>query len=283
MRYISFGEFSPTTEWLAKAAAAAAEAATKPASHSDRTQTRAAYINSKSDIWKALKDGLSALGHAKCWYCESKQARSDKHVDHFRPKNRVKDDDSDGYWWLAFDYTNYRFSCSFCNSPHTNPATGESQGKADWFPLCPGSPRATSLPDLGRELPMLLDPIQQNDPGLLYFEQTGEVRPRYRAEARPIDHDRAKTSIQHYHLDHRDLIDARLDLARRIGERVAEGARHFELSAAAHNPAASTALEGIKRDLRRLIQPQEEYSTTARCVLAGLRNHEWVGEVLDAA
>lgn len=283
MRFIKFDDFAPTEEWKSKATAATTEAAAKPATSTDpREETRAKFINSKADIWKALKDDLASRSHAKCWYCECRQARSDKHVDHFRPKNRVRDDNSEGYWWLAFDHRNYRFSCAFCNSPHTNPETGDTGGKSDFFPLRTGSGRASSLADLPNEVPVLLDPTDPNDPGLLYFEETGEARPAYSATSRPFDHERAKVSVERYHLDHPDLREARRALAQRIKDRVIEGTGHFARSAAAHDPSAVAALQGIKRELRSLIEPQSEYSAAARRVLSGLRNHEWIEEVLAA-
>src|SRR5215472_15041330 len=78
---------------------------------------RAAAINQHGDVWSNLKQPLQELSFNKCWYCESIEIRSDNAVDHYRPKSRVNGEPQHhGYWWLAFDWKNYRFSCTFCNS-----------------------------------------------------------------------------------------------------------------------------------------------------------------------
>ena len=61
-----------------------------------------------SDVWKTAKDQLKVESHGKCAYCESKAdhvAHGD--VEHFRPKSV--------YWWLAYCYDNYAYSCQICN------------------------------------------------------------------------------------------------------------------------------------------------------------------------
>lgn len=79
------------------------------------------------EYWKARKfwnDAKDALKlecggmNARCAYCESSTsvvAFGD--VEHFRPKSV--------YWWLAYCYDNYTFSCQICNQKH----------KGDKFPL----------------------------------------------------------------------------------------------------------------------------------------------------
>jgi len=60
---------------------------------------------------KAAKDQLKAESHEKCAYCEadvSVVAHGD--LEHFRPKSV--------YWWLAYCYDNYLFSCQLCNQTY---------------------------------------------------------------------------------------------------------------------------------------------------------------------
>lgn len=62
----------------------------------------------KPAIWKAAKKQLKKESSGKCAYCEadtSVVAHGD--VEHFRPKSV--------YWWLAYWYENYTFSCQICN------------------------------------------------------------------------------------------------------------------------------------------------------------------------
>jgi uncharacterized protein (TIGR02646 family) len=61
-----------------------------------------------SDRWKAAKPQLQKETSGKCAFCETPTAAvyyGD--VEHFRPKA--------DYWWLAYCYDNYLFSCRVCN------------------------------------------------------------------------------------------------------------------------------------------------------------------------
>ena len=63
---------------------------------------------SRFQQWKDAKPALITESHGKCAYCESPTsvvAFGD--VEHFRPK--------DIYWWLAFSFDNYTYSCQLCN------------------------------------------------------------------------------------------------------------------------------------------------------------------------
>src|SRR5205823_9338448 len=101
------------------------------------TEERVEAINRKHRIWAELKPYLALLSHEKCWYCESIQESSDMHVDHFRPEGRIADEGSHGpgYWWLAFDWHNFRLSCTYCNTLRSEGDRAPSGGKADRFPL----------------------------------------------------------------------------------------------------------------------------------------------------
>ena len=61
-----------------------------------------------SEYWKKAKKQLKAESHGKCAYCEAPTAVvAHGDVEHFRPKSV--------YWWLAYCYDNYLFSCQLCN------------------------------------------------------------------------------------------------------------------------------------------------------------------------
>jgi len=65
----------------------------------------------KSRIWKKAKPQLRIETHGKCAYCEAPTdsvAHGD--VEHFRPKST--------YWWLAYCYDNYLYSCQICNQSY---------------------------------------------------------------------------------------------------------------------------------------------------------------------
>jgi uncharacterized protein (TIGR02646 family) len=68
--------------------------------------------------WKPAREALKAESNKKCAYCEaptSVVAHGD--IEHYRPKT--------SYWWLAYCYDNYLYSCQVCNQIH----------KSDHFPI----------------------------------------------------------------------------------------------------------------------------------------------------
>lgn len=137
---------------------------------------RSKFLTKHSDTWQVLKGEMERISHNKCWYCEAVNIRGDLHVDHYRPKSIVKNKDgteAGGYFWLAFDYTNFRLACSYCNSLHSG-SDKQSRGKAAQFPLYREGDRATTLAShLKDELPFLLDPTNPSDPALLWFADDG--------------------------------------------------------------------------------------------------------------
>src|SRR5262245_45190617 len=145
---------------------------------------RRKLIERYRDRWVAFRVAFDEFSYGKCWYVECRNDGTDDDVDHFRPKLGVKeDDDHPGYYWLAFEWTNFRLSCHRANRPRVNPETGETGGKAEHFPLLNPDQRAmTPADNLAREMPALLDPTNPADPVLVSFKPNGEVdlSPEYR-------------------------------------------------------------------------------------------------------
>jgi 5-methylcytosine-specific restriction endonuclease McrA len=103
----------------------------------------------KSSVWKAAKAQLRRESDGKCAYCEGKSSHvAHGDVEHFRPK--------DEYWWLAYCYDNYLYSCQRCNQefkganfPRLGPRVAE--------PQIPANPTAAQLAALA---PLLgVDPL----------------------------------------------------------------------------------------------------------------------------
>ena len=69
--------------WLAKSIDALGQARKATSEH------RKKAVDRKADVWRELKPLLASISADKCWYCESKDIRSDNAVDHFRPKGSV--------------------------------------------------------------------------------------------------------------------------------------------------------------------------------------------------
>ncbi|WP_458127774.1 hypothetical protein [Pseudomonas sp. Z2-11] len=65
----------------------------------------------KRQAWSKAKVQLKTESHSKCAYCEADTAVvAHGDVEHFRPKSE--------YWWLAYCYDNYTFSCQICNQSY---------------------------------------------------------------------------------------------------------------------------------------------------------------------
>lgn len=130
-----------------------------------------------TQVWRDFYDLLPDKLKRKCWYCEAEEIRSDMPVDHFRPKNKVEEEQNhEGYWWLAFDWKNYRCACTYCNSRRIFVNT--EGGKACCFPLVDPTKRAfSSNDDINQEQPDLLDPFDPDDWKLLWFDNDGKPEP----------------------------------------------------------------------------------------------------------
>ncbi|MES0156017.1 hypothetical protein NKJ81_20800 [Mesorhizobium sp. M0018] len=144
-------------------------------------QGRALFLR-KHASWRALKSWLSNASSDKCWYCEAKSGRAPLDVDHFRPKLGVTVDGrrlagDTGYYWMAYDWLNFRLSCQRCNRPEGDQG-GTVRGKASEFPLEDELTRCnTPGGSLAAERPRFLDPCVESDCDLLAHGIDGEVKP----------------------------------------------------------------------------------------------------------
>jgi hypothetical protein len=260
--------------WEAKAAAAAAAAA------ACLPEERSETISKKSGIWSEVKAGLGGLADDKCWYSEARQVGADRDVDHFRPKGAVAGTDHPGYWWLAFEKSNYRYSCIFCNRPRTDNVTGTTGGKHDQFPLIDPAARAQGPGDvLTLEQPVLLDPCCPGDPQLLTFAENGEALPRWSEESHPRKHRRARESIGIYHLNHTDFVRARTNLGERL-KRLVENADRYYRNLEHASPIEEHAYSEAVREILELTSDDAEFSAYAKTVVENHKHLEWVGGLL---
>lgn len=124
-------------------------------------------------IWSEVKSAFMLAQMNKCVFCE-RQFESELYgkiefdLEHFRPKASVAawpargkhsytypfvtgDESTLGYYWLAYDLTNYAASCKICNS----------NLKSSYFPIA--GTRTTSPGNLEHEQPFLSYPIGNRD------------------------------------------------------------------------------------------------------------------------
>lgn len=252
---------APDAAWLASAQALMQQLAVAP----DKV-ARDALIDAKPALWGKLRDWLLRLSNDKCWYSEARDLFSVLEVEHYRPKNRCKRVSrgavSDGYWWLAFDWANYRLCGKVGNAK-----------KGDFFPLAAGSPVAAYQGiTVLNEIPLLLDPACPGDPDLVSFDEDGKFVPH--ADADQYTKLRVETTRDRLNLDHGRVKKGRQRIWSRCWTLIKE-CRDIGLQGAAIGPAERVTLNLKKEELRRMVQPDAEFSSVARqCMLKS--NIHWV-------
>jgi hypothetical protein len=144
----------------------------------------------RPEIWQRTRDALAKIFHSKCAACESRVGVGTfVSVTHFRPKIRVVEDKStQGYWWLAYDWSNLFILCPRCE-----------QMKGARFPIA--GKRALSPSDkLSREKPFLLDPCVDDPSAHLAFDDDGTIVGQT---------ERGRITIEIYGLNRETLEEAR--------------------------------------------------------------------------
>jgi len=244
--------------------------------------------SSRKKIWRDLAPYLAKLRNGKCWYSESLNPGSNKDVDHFRPKNRVDEDPvHEGYWWLAFDWRNYRYSCQWCNQRRVDTANSTEGGKWDRFPVSGAFRARQEVDNCAMEDVDLLDPIDPDDWKLLSFLPNGQPTPAQPPGTR--ENQRAEISIQVYHLHCQELVRERKKVATKI--RLLVEAMEI-LYSKITDPTMRTLYKNRQKELFRLIDRDSEYSAAALAyarfeVYKIERGHqvkrEWLEKILNSS
>ena len=154
-------------------------------------------IDANSSHWTKLKPWLEKLSYGKCWFFEARNAASHMDVEHFRPKKEAKgskDKERDGYWWLSFDYMNYRYAGNVPN-----------RKKGGFFPVRKNSKLATYIDQCeDYEECFLLDPIKNYDISLIAFNEEGLAMPAPKIDS--WDRMRVKVTIKRLKLNEHPFI-----------------------------------------------------------------------------
>jgi hypothetical protein len=240
--------------WIANAQALVTQLTAAP----DKA-ARDALIDANSAVWGQLRHWLLSLSHDKCWYSEARDLFSVPEVEHYRPKKRCKRAPrgaiSDGYWWLAFDWSNYRLCGKLGNAK-----------KGDFFPLAAGSPVGVHNGiTILNELPLLLDPACAGDPDLLTFNEDGTCGPHADADAVTVL--RVTTTTVRINLNYGRIRKGRQRIWKRCVDLI-EDCRKLALQLnAAPGPAERERLNQKKEELRTMVRPESEFSAVAKACL----------------
>lgn len=225
-------------------------------------EQRDAFIDKNQAYWGKLKDHYKALSFNKCWYTEAREDASHCHMDHFRPKKKTielkKDcnistiNNSEAYWWLAFNWKNYRYVASIPNTC-----------KGTYFPLKPNTSIATDEDSLKHEWPGLLDPIDEYDVSLITFDTAGNVCP---ACSVPDlwDSLRVQLSIRVYDLNNVSLIEARIQIQQKCKRKIETILKIFKSYAQTNCLEYRDVLKDEIKELKEMFNPTAEFSAVAR-------------------
>lgn len=225
----------------------------------DKDARDAIISDPKNEIWGDIKPWLMSLSHSKCWFSEAIDVFSHKDVEHFRPKKECKrsvgqrkDTYEDGYWWLSYDWANYRFFGNVGN-----------RKKGSLFPLMPNSlVAAFGGLSINNEIPVFLDPTCDSDPELLDFNSFGKAIPH--PDATDYEQYRVIKTVTHLKLDFDELEEARAKIWTACNEKID---RCREIASKAMGPADEAEVKAIKKSLRAMVQPDAPFSMTAAACL----------------
>jgi hypothetical protein len=212
-------------------------------------------IDDNASLWGEVKSWLEEFSHGKCWFSEAKDTCSHWQVEHFRPKKTAKGIDGRGYWWLAFDYLNYRLCGGVVNAK-----------KGSFFPLRAGTAAATCPGDnCDDEAPVLIDPTVPSDVMLLTFAEGGRAAPLY-SDGWP--HERASRSIERYKLnDHPAMLRARADVWNACQATAERFDELFARQLLKHSQSREQEMKDIASRFRERTSPSAPFSSVARAFL----------------
>jgi uncharacterized protein (TIGR02646 family) len=244
--------------WLAESKRLVAELERLNAAN--QIKERNQFIDDHSAHWGKLKPWLQALSSGKCWFAEVRELYSHYDVEHFRPKKEAKAIDEtlrDGYWWLAFDYMNFRLCGNVGN-----------RKKGGWFPLQAGS-RCSSYANQceEEETAYLLDPIDIEDVKLLVFDEEGKAAAH--PNASPWEAQRVEVTVQRLKLnEHPALAEERRKIWAKVSGLITTYQRYIDRCRAGGNETAKQKAREAARQVHEMTRPTAELSAVAKwCVL----------------
>ena len=217
-----------------------------------------------------VKVAMEKAFYGKCAYCESYyESLIPVDVEHFRPKGAVIVDGKltkPAYYWLASEWTNLLPSCIRCNRPNKYKLPDNktvTMGKANYFPLEEGSPRAKKAGEERKERTLLLNPCRDDPAKHLEFRSDGIVLAAQDARGRISK--KGELSITIYALSRPRLVDRRAETAKLIAaqmERVKEAALNVR-----EFPATKRFQDVLRRELailKEYRQPEKQFAGMAR-------------------
>lgn len=223
-------------------------------------EARNALIDANRKHWGDLKPWMLALSGGKCWFSETRDLYSHYDVEHFRPKKEARDLDGtvrDGYWWLAFNFMNFRVCGNVGN-----------RKKGGWFPLQAGSLCSSfDAPNEESESRYLLDPIDDDDVALIAFDEEGKAIPMPGSSA--WEQERVYITIDRLKLnEHGPLAEERRKVWQKVDLLIGDFVEARSRCVQGNNPAAKMKITSVRARIREMTNPSADLSAVAKwCVV----------------
>jgi hypothetical protein len=225
-----------------------------------------------SSKWKGAKTRLKSDAIKKCAYCEaptSTVAHGD--VEHFRPKSI--------YWWLAYCFDNYLFSCQICNQIYKGdefPISGPNRLGAPMMPAnAPaGTAAARALATtLARDATTLTDADVVNE----WLLEAGDLPNPYLEDPEPLFRYKVDTSNEEVWIEAsaapraaKALASSETYLGINREELRKDRYIHFAMLSTFYQAYLD---EGLKPATKRLIESQFKKMSAARHPFAGMSRY----------
>jgi hypothetical protein len=256
---------------------------------------RADFINGNRDATWAhpqVLQALRAIVGNKCWYSEVQLDGADPNVDHFRPKGQVREVDedlqntkkvSDGYWWLAFEFANYRLAAMHANQRRVDADT--EGGKWDYFPIRGNrAPEGTPWGEIMEDI-LALDPCSATDVQLLWFDPDGKpCASNWKSEPNARDVERVKATIWLYHLDKLEIQTSRAKHVEEIRKDLRKANVDFRLwdrNSPHPNLQARNSFNHKIAEIGIKIGDNAVFARAKRCaVRAAITDYPWIEEFI---
>lgn len=226
---------------------------------------RKAFIEANKGAWNTVRGELEAMSFGKCWYTEAIEGCSRYQTDHYRPHGRAKQAAKSytaGYCWLAFDIDNYRIVGVLANTQNQE-YSDDTVGKGDWFPLLDPTARATlNNRATDHEVPLLLDPTDEDDPDKIMFIDNGEAHPS--DELTGEEKAWVRDAIDRMGIKQEKLNGLRRRIWRECEGRIIKYNRLFKKPAAERTPEDKLSMRELAGELRAMSSCRAPFAATAR-------------------
>ncbi|MBK7359195.1 MAG: hypothetical protein IPI45_06190 [Saprospiraceae bacterium] len=252
MIFVNIDDHEPEQDWLDRA-----DALTDQLINAATPAERATIIQDNQAMWGELKEQFCNVLQRKCWYSESVNDFAHCHVDHFRPKSSAIDEngaDQGGYWWLAFNWRNYRYS-----------APAGNVRKRDYFHV---NANKANLPAdaIENEDIRFLDPTEPEDPGKLKFDNEGIISPKERVTS-ARDYIQAEYTIRRMNLNMEGLKEGRKDRYRKTARLIRQVQNLLALQTINYDMARKQSIRSKQLELLELAGKYSPYSAAVKYCL----------------